>query len=181
MKFSSGVDSLQKENQFLMVLAKMLLIIVTGLIGLVLVLYDKSPVMVERTSRGLEIVRPMSFIRSESELQFAIRIMMRARFDSLAVSPELFLNQKQMLLRDTEQKEMKARGMSQNIVVRDVKLTKDEAIVDFDRVISVGEIRSALKAQVKVSFEEQAPNELNPYGLILSLADPTDKKEERNR
>lgn len=184
MKFSTGVDSLQNENRFLRVLSKVLLIITAALIGLVLVLYDKSPVLVERTSRGLEVVRPTVFIRAESDMKFAITMMIKARFDSGAVSPELFLNQKQLLLRDHEQREMKARSMNQSVVVRNIKLTKDEVVVDFDRVIAVGEIRSALKAQVKASFEEESPNELNPYGLVLSLVDPIGKtnmadKEER--
>ncbi len=49
--------------------------------------------------------------------------------------------------------------------------TKDQAIVDLDRVIAVGELRSAIKTKLKIAFEETEPNELNPYGLVLSLAE----------
>lgn len=179
MKFSSSIDSLQNENRFLRFLSKALLVIVTVQVGLILVLYDKLPILVERSSRGMEIVRPMPLTRNEADMRIAINLMIKARFDSEAKAPELFLSSKQMVLRDTEQKEIKGRSMSQSVVVRHIKITKDDAVVDFDRVISVGEIRSALKTQVKVTFEEQTPNELNPYGLVLSLADPTDRKEER--
>lgn len=43
--------------------------------------------------------------------------------------------------------------------------------MDLDRVIAVGELRSAIKTKLKIAFEETEPNELNPYGLVLSLAE----------
>ena len=181
MKFSTAFDGLAKEIQFLKLLTKVLLLITSLLLGIVYGLYDQVPLIVERSSRGLEIVRATEFKRKEADLKLAIRLMLGARFDSTAVSPEVFLNQKQMLLRDTEQRDMKARGMSQSIFVRAITFTKDQALVELDRLIAVGEVRSALKAKLKVSFEETSANELNPYGLLLSLADPVDQNEETKR
>ena len=176
MKLSSAFDGVAKENQFLKLLAKIQLITTIFLIGLVYYFADRVPVLVERSSRGLEIVSATTFSRSQSDLKQAIAQMMKARFDSGAVSPELFLNPKQILLRVTEQGDMRARGMSQSVVIREVKFEKDQATVDLDRVIAVGEVRSALRARVKVSFEEVSPNELNSYGLLLSLAEPVLEK-----
>ena len=176
MKLSSAFDGVAKENQFLKLLSKIQLLTTIFLVGLVYYFADRVPVLVERNSRGLEIVTATAFSRSQSDLKVAIGHMLKARFDSAAVAPEIFLNPKQMLLRDTEQKDMKARGMSQSVVIREVKFEKDQAVVDLDRVIAVGEIRSALKARVRVSFEEVSPNELNPYGLLLSLAEPIIEK-----
>jgi len=172
MKFSAGIDGLTKENRFLKTLTKMLLAVTILLLGMVYTLYDKTPLIVERSSRGLEVVRAVDFSRNPEDLKIALQIMLKARFDTEAVSPELFLNARQVVLRETEQKDMKARGMSQRVVVKRVTFEKDQALVDFDRVIAVGELRSALKTKVRVSFEEISPNELNPYGLLLSLADP---------
>lgn len=176
MKLANVFDGMARENQFLRTITKMLIIVTAFLASCVFVLYDKAPVMVERSSHGLEIIRPTEFMRTEAELKQAIAIMVKERFSTDAVAPELFLNGKQQLLRDTEQKDMKARGLSQGIIVRNIAIDKDQAVVDLDRVISVGEVRSALKAKVKVTFEEVSPNELNPYGLLLSLADPIDQK-----
>jgi len=181
MKFSSGIDILQKENNMLRTTTKSLLVMCAALIGLVFGFYDKPPVMVERSSRGLEIVSQSPFQRSEDDLKIAIGLMMKARFDTEALSSGLFLNQKQMLLRENEQKELKSRSMRQNVVVGKINLTREEAVVDLDRVIAVGEIRSALKTKLKVTFEEIAPNELNPYGLLLSLADPMDNAREEKK
>ena len=179
MKFSNGVDALSKENQFLQTLTKWLLLIIACLSMVVFVIYDKEPLVVERSVHGLEILKKLPFARDDADLQQAIHLIIKARFDSDAVSPEIFLNLRQLVLREAEQKEMKARSMSQRVIVRVIKITKDEATVEMDRVISVGELRSALKAKIKITFEDTGPTELNPYGLILSLADPVEQKEER--
>ena len=80
---------------------------------------------------------------------------------------------------------MKARGLSQSIIIRAVHVGKDDATVDLDRVIAIGDLRSALKAKVRITFEEVSPNELNRYGLLLSTAEPiqapTPIKEEKSR
>lgn len=181
MKFSSAVDSLTKENLFLRAAVKILGFAVLFLTMAVLFLHEKSPVVVERSSRGLEIVQMTKLARSEADIQQAIRLMLIARFDSGAISAGIFLSKRQMELRETEQKEMKARGLSQGIVFRGAKVTKDEALVEFDRVLAIGEIRSALKTVVKIAFEETEPTELNPYGLRLALAAPLEPKKEDKR
>jgi hypothetical protein len=167
MRFASGVDQLQRENAYLKTVTKMLLLLEAVLVGILFNLYDRAPVIVERSSHGLEIVKPTEFAQTEPETKTAIVLMMKARFDSEAVSPEIFLNKTQLVLRDNEQKELKSRSMHQSVVVRGITIKRDEATVDLDRIISVGEIRSALKTKIKISFEEESPNELNPYGLLL--------------
>ncbi len=172
MKFSSAVDVTQKENRFLRNLTQMLVLVAGVLAGVCMLMFDKAPVMVERTSHGLEIVQPTELLRKPGDVESAVKLMMTARFNSDANAPELFINPKEMLMRDTEQKEMKSRSMNQSVLIRAVHLTKNEATVDIDRLIAIGELRSALKAQVRITFEEVTPNELNPYGLLLSTAEP---------
>lgn len=177
MRLANMFDGMTKENQFLRTLTKILCAAVGILAVCVFALFDRPPIIVERSSHGFEIVRPTIFMRNMDDLKIAAALLVKERFSTDAISPELFLNQQQLLLRDTEQKDMKARGLSQGVIVRSVELRNDSAIVDFDRVISIGEVRSALKARVKVAFEEVSPNELNPYGLKLSLAEPIKDKE----
>jgi len=177
MKLSNAYEGLAKENHFLRQVTIGLLVLSTLLLGVVYSLYDRLPMMFERSARGLEIVAPTPFMRRSDDLKAAITLMVKARFESTVIAPEIFINPKQIVLRDTEQKEMKARGMSQSIVVRTVEVSKDQAVVDLDRVIAVGEIRSALRAKIRVSFEETTPTELNPYGLLLSVAEPIEQKE----
>ncbi len=183
MKFSSAVDLTQKENRFLRNLVQMLILVIVALAIAVVLMFDKSPVMVERSVHGLEIVKSTDLLRQPSDVEMAIKLMMTARFNSDAKVPELFINPKEMLMRVTEQKEMKSRTMTQSVLVRAIHLEKDDATVDFDRVIAIGELRSALKTKVRITFEEATPNELNPYGLLLSTAEPVQptNKEEKSR
>ncbi len=179
MRFSSAVDSLTKENQFLRNTVKILILAVLILGLTVLFLHDRAPTVVERTSRGLEIVRMTKLTRTEADIDLALRLMVKARFDSSALNSEVFLSKRQMELREAEQQEMKARGLVQSVVVKKTQVSQSEATVDFDRVIAVGNIRSALKTTVKVAFEETEPSELNPYGLKLTLASPLEQKEDK--
>ena len=178
MKFSSGIDALSQENKFLRFLSMGFLGLIAVLIGVVVVLFDKVPLIVERSSHGLEIIKTVPATQSEDDLKEAIKLMVHSRFNSEAISPEVFLNQKQLILRDTEEKELKARNMIQTVIVRTVNINKDEALVDLDRIISVGELRSALRARIRIAFEPVSANELNPYGLLLSVAEPIEPKEE---
>lgn len=179
MKFSSTVDSLSKENGFLRTAVKVLILADMLLSLAVLFLFDKEPVVVERSSRGLEIVRMTPFRRTEQDVELALKLMLKSRFDSITSAPGVFISKRQMELREAEQKEMKSRGLAQNTVFRKATVTKDAATIDFDRVLAIGEIRSALKTVVKVTFEETEPTELNPYGLKLNDAFAIDSKEVR--
>ncbi len=105
--------------------------------------------------------------------------MLKARFDSAAVAPGVFISKRQVEIRETEQQEMKTRGLTQATVFRKAVVTKDAATVDFDRVLAIGEIRSALKTAVKVTFEETDPTEINPYGLRLNNVVAVETKEVR--
>lgn len=183
MKFSSAVDVMQKENRFLRNLVQMLILVIGALAVVCVLMFNKSPVMLERNSHGLEIMQPTELLRKPSDVEAAIKLMMIARFNTDAKAPEIFINPKEMLMRDTEQKDMKSRNMTQSVLIRAVRLAKDVATVDIDRLIAIGDLRSALKAQIQITFEEVTPNELNPYGLLLSTAEPMQptSKQEKSR
>ena len=170
MKFSSAVDSLTKENLHLRFIVKIQILAVLLLALTVMFLHEQKPLVVERSARGLEIVKQSTATRTQEDIEQAIGLMLKARFDTGSKSPEIFLSTNQVELRIAEQKELESRQISQAIIVRKVTLAKDEAFVDFDRVLSVGDIRSALQTTVKIAFEEVDPNEINPYGLKLALA-----------
>lgn len=179
MKFSSTVDSLSKENGFLRTMAKILILANMLLSLAVLFLHDKEPAVVERSSRGLEIVRMTPLKRTEQDVEQALKLMLNSRFDSVAAAPDVFISKRQMELREAEQREMRSRGLTQNTVFKKATVAKDAATIDFDRVLAIGEIRSALKTVIKVTFEETEPTELNPYGLKLNDAVAVDSKEVR--
>jgi len=173
MKFSSTVDSLSKENEFLRLIVKLLILAVIALTLQALSLFNREPLVVERSSRGLEIVRATPLVRNDKDVELAVQQMLRARFNTNAIAPEMFLSARQLELRTAEQRELKSRGITQDSVFRKLTVTKQNAVIEFDRVLAVGDVRSALKTLIIVGFEEVEPTELNPYGLRLSDANPT--------
>ena len=171
MKISLSIDSLLKENKFLKLLTKLLFGLVFILLLQVVSLYTREPIIIQSSTRGLEILQPMTVSRTNLDLKVAAQNMLKARFNTETLSPDLFLADKQKLLRDSEQRELKSRNMTQAIIIRNIELSKNQAMVDLDRVIAVGDLRTAIRAKLKIAFEESEPNELNPYGLVLSLAE----------
>jgi hypothetical protein len=174
MKFSSAVDALSRENKILKQLALLQAAGTLGLIIAVLIFHEKQAVQVERTTHGLEIVSHTNLTRTKDDVEHAIGLMLKARLDTSAVSPEVFISARQMELRITEQRELKSRGLDQEILPRSVQVGDGQATAEIDRVLRVGEIRSALKTKVTLAFEEIEPNELNPYGLRLANLTPID-------
>ena len=171
MKFSLSIDALSKENKFLKLVTKLLFANVFILIIQITYLFNRDPILIQSSTRGLELVQAMPFEKSELEIKSAATLMLKARFNTQTVSANLFLSDKQKKLRESEQKELKNRNMQQDIVIRNIEITKDNALVDLDRVIAVGEIRTAIRTKLKIAFEDTEPNELNPYGLVLALTE----------
>lgn len=171
MKFSLSIDALSKENNHLKFIIKMQFCVVIILLLQFVIQTNQVPLMIQSSTRGLELIQPVDFERSEFDVQSAAELMLKARFNTDTTSANLFLSDKQLQLRENEQKELKNRNMLQTIVIRKIEITKDQAIIDLDRVIAVGDIRSAIKTKLKIAFEETEPNELNPYGLVLSFVE----------
>lgn len=174
MKFSSTVDSLSQENRHL---RRVIMILGFGIVLLtlaVLLLYDRPPKLAFRSSRGLELLSVTALQRTQTDVEQAARLMLKARLETDAIAPEAYLSQRQMDLRAAEQRELKSRGLTQAIVVRSIELRDGIAVANFDRVFSIGEVRSAIPTKASIAFEEIQPNELNPYGMRLAILTPID-------
>ncbi len=171
MKFSLSIDALSKENSHLKFIIKMQFCVVIILLLQSIIQNNQVPLMIQSSTRGLELIQPVDFERSDYDVESATKLMLKARFNTDSISADLFLSDKQIQLRVNEQKELKNRNMLQTIVIRKIEISKDQALVNIDRVIAVGDIRSATKTKLKIAFEETEPNELNPYGLVLSFVE----------
>jgi hypothetical protein len=180
MKFSSTVDALSRENGNLKKLALLQAAGTLALGVLALLIYDKPTLVVERSTRGMEIVSSTPLKRSEDDVKKAMALMLKARLETNTIAPEVFLSERQMELRNEEQRELKSRGIEQSILVRTPLIENGQAIAEIDRVVRVGDIRSAVKTKLALAFQEVAPNELNPYGLKLASLTPMDTDAKSN-
>lgn len=118
MKFSLSIDALSKENSFLRLITKLLFSIVFILIMQIVFLYNRDPLMIKSSARGLELVQAASFVKSNLDIKTAAEQMLKARFNTDSISPELFLSDRQKVLRLSEQKELKNRNMTQVVIIR---------------------------------------------------------------
>ena len=174
MKFSSSVDALSQQCRTQRQLINWLLAF-EAVLGVALIVEgQRAPIYLERSSRGLEILAPTVPQKSGRDLKRLAEFALKARFETSAESSSLFLSAKQAELRAAEQREMRARNLVQSVVIRSVELGADSAIADVDRVLAMGDVRSAVRSSLKIAFEETEPNELNPYGLRLALAEPVE-------
>ncbi len=184
MKFNIAWDSLEKENRNLKILVIALLLLSISMSVAVMATSAQAPLVIERGC-ATKVLTPENAHATDEEMKaFAIEAL-RARFNSKGGNLE-FLSFKQRGYRASEQDELGKQKMTQVVIVNDATVEKDGLIVDSDRLISVGEIRSTFRFPLKLKLEVTSRTESNPYGLILievdqlksDLADPKARGEE---
>ncbi len=57
--------------------------------------------------------------------------------------------------------------MRQKIVVQDIKFDGERILVDADRLIAVGDIRSAFRLPLELKLGTVSRSAANPHGLLL--------------
>lgn len=175
MKFHAAWDSLEKENRNLKILTIALCTLAIFLTVAVTSTATKEPVIVERgcyskMAKTAENAKP-----TEEEISAFIEKSLGARFNT---SPENldFLSFKQRSFREKEQVELTKQNMTQKVIVSEVKSTNEAVLVNADRFISIGKIRSVLRFPLKVSLETTDRTDSNPYGLLLSDVNPIEEE-----
>ena len=166
MKFNVAWDSIEKENRNLKILVVFLLLLSIFLSVAVMNTAAQAPLVVERSCTS-RVLTPTSESPSDDEMKAFAYAAVPARFNSKQESQDL-LSINQQGYRATEQDELAKQKMKQIVIVNDVAVEKDGLIVDADRLISVGEIRSTFKFPLKAKLVRTHRSEGNPYGLWLS-------------
>lgn len=175
MKFHAVWDSLEKENRNLKILTIALCTLAIFLTVAVTSTATKEPVIVERGCYSKMAATAESATQSEGEITAFTEKALGARFDTRPENLE-YLDLKQRAFRDKEQIELSKQNMTQKVIVNEVKITKDNILVNADRLISIGKIRSVLRFPLKVSLESSDRTDSNPYGLLLSDVNPIEEE-----
>lgn len=113
-------------------------------------------------------MHPIDDDHSKQEIENFLREALSQRFDSLVKATDGLLSPDELRLRDQEQKEFSTRSITQRLILNYVTETPDGFKVDADRMISVGEVRSAFKFSLLVKLESKSRSLANPYGLLLT-------------
>lgn len=174
MRFHVAMDSLEKENKILRISVIGLLILAIVLCLGILKTSQKNPLLVERGCQTSVLVPTNSEV-TESEMLAFLTSALSERFNA-KTQTSLFLSFEQMTARNKEQFELSRQNLKQTVFINEVRAEGKEIIVDADRLISVGDIRSAFKFPIKVKIETIARSAENPYGLVLVGVFPHEQK-----
>lgn len=166
MRFHVAWDSLEKENRALKFLSVALLILALLLTVAVMSTASDAPLIVERGCHS-KMMALSADSPNEEEMRRLTEEAVKARFNTKAENLN-FLSIQSQAFREREQSELSKQKMKQTVVVNGVEVKKDGILVDSDRLISVGDIRSTFRFPLKVRLERATRSEANPYGLILS-------------
>lgn len=141
----------------------------------------KDPVIIER---GCEtaLAKAQSASQSKEEIDAFLDRALRVRFNTESpADPSSYLVQDLLVSRAKEQEELKNRGIDQRLIFRWGKLEGDHFVVEADRLIAVGSVRSALPIKLNVKISSKPRSLTNPYGLILTSVTQLEGKDEKQK
>lgn len=136
----------------------------------------REPVIVERSCFSKAISNGNSE-RTKDEIEAFIKVALSQRFDSQANPSSEVLTSQELSTRTQEQKELLSKNMIQKVLVNSVQINGSEIKVDADRLISVGNVRTALLFPLTVTISSTNRSDGNPYGLMINHVTQVSKKE----
>jgi hypothetical protein len=167
MKYTYAWSELTSQNRTLK-LVTFSLFVITLILSLVsLKMSFKEALIIDRGCYS-NALNTSKAERSLSEIESFIKLAVSERFDTDSSFNKGFISSDEKKLKDQEQKDFLARNIKQKVIVNSVTQTKEGFLVNSDRLISVGDVRSAFKFTLIVQIDTQKRSELNPYGLVLT-------------
>jgi len=164
MKFTTAWAKTQSQNTIL----KLALLVVTGCAALFAVISAKAllkePIIIERSCLSA-VIKNSSTKHTDAEIKKFINISLPQRFDPNSTPLESMFTPTELEFKTQELKELKDRGMTQKIIVHEVKIDGNNIEVDADRLIMVANVRSAFRFPLKVQIASTQRSIDNPYGL----------------
>ena len=126
----------------------------------------RAPLIIERGcySRAVE---PISDKRTDTEIEAFVREALLQRFDSNTATIPGFLSEEEELDKKQEQDSLKARGVTQTILIRSINIENGRVQVISYRVLFMGEMGSPLRSPLELTLSTEARTESDPYGLRL--------------
>lgn len=127
----------------------------------------KEPLIIEKACFTKTLNPNTDTTRKVSEIEAFIKDNLKHRFNSEVLLNKTLLSPLEFKFRKEEQKAFKKKGIIQHVIVREVQVTKDQILVNADRLLAVGKVRSALSLPLIVKIQKTARSIDNPYGLIF--------------
>ena len=167
MKFTKAWANVAQQNGVLRI--AILTVCLASMISLLILLKFalKAPLIIDRGCASRAIQTDSDQAPTEAEIHTFIRQVLPQRFDTKSIAnPDLF-SLEEMQNRELEQKQLSSHEVRQTILVNSITGTGDTYVVDTDRILAMGDLRSALRFPLKVKIGQTQRSQADPYGLVL--------------
>lgn len=140
----------------------------------------REPLVIEREclSRAVPVTDAK---HSVAEIESFIRHALTKRFDTQAVDALVFLSADEARSREKEQDELAKRSMSQQLLINSIDAKGTPVLVNADRVMSVGKIKSVLALPLEVALGSTQRTPANPYGLVIKKVTQMKEKSDETK
>lgn len=170
MKFTTAWAEIAAQNVTLKFTVGALCICCVVLAFTLIKLCLRGPLVLDRAHETVAI-ESSDVKQTDAEIRAFVEKALSQRYDS-KVQASNFLSESEQAKRIQEQKSLSEKKISQRIFVNTVTIDKEKIKVEADKLLSVGNIRSAFLFPMSVQIQRTERTEINPYGLILSDISP---------
>ncbi len=167
MRFTVAWANVLVQNISLKFVALLLTIVSVSLTIAAVRMAFRDPLIIERGC-ATTAIDTTSNARSTSEIEVFLKEALAMRFNTGVSINMNFFSSEEVSAINAEQKELAQRSMSQKVIVNSIKVDGAKALIDCDRLVSVGTVRSVLPFTLNVNLSTDSRSKANPYGLIIS-------------
>jgi hypothetical protein len=179
MKFTTAWATTQSQN----IVLKMALLLITGCAVVFATIAAKAllkePLLIERSCLT-QIIEDSSTKHTDDEISQFIASSMGQRFNPSETPIQSMFSPKEIEFKTQELKELKDRGMDQKIIIHTTKVSGNDVEIDADRLIMVGNVRSAFRFPLKAKIASTQRSLDNPYGLKVVKVERVQTEEKKN-
>lgn len=166
MRFSQAWAEVASQNNVLRVAVIGVSFVSVVILMIALKFAFREPLLIERGC-FTSALATQSQAQTPQEMESFIKEALAQRFNSETLVVGDYFSLEEIKNRENEQTELKRREIKQRLVVNTIKKQGDEYLVEADRILSVGQIRSAFQMPLTVSVAKNNRTSGNPYGLVL--------------
>ena len=161
MKFSFAWADVISQNVTLKTVSFFLFVTNLLAVGGLAIISQRPPLIIERECLS-KIVKPVSNNHPQIEVDAFIRAALSQRFDLGIPMDGDLLSEEEKAFKRQEEKDFESKGMTQRVFVNSMKIDGSKITVDADRLISWGQIRSALIFPLTLTISTVNRNPGNP-------------------
>lgn len=179
MRFSMAWADVAKQNNVLRIAVIGVTFVCVVVLMIALKFAFKEPLVIERGCFSA-VSATQSQAQTPQEIEAFLSEAIAERFNSNAVVVGDYFALEELKARDNEQTELARREIKQKVVVNSVMKQGDGYLVDADRILSVGKIRSAFQMPMTVTVAKATRTSGNPYGLVVVRVVPIKAEDKKD-